>query len=297
MFRSDTAKAFSLRRKLDGYEGHYLCEIDQKVGFADPFTSDMTEEEIAACVEKWLAAHCWECFPEVVLRNRAKRPDLIATKGPWVHVIECKKALGLPVIEQAMSWLSSQHNPNAGLPHLISVAIRRNPSARRSDFAVELLKRYGIGVIEVEKRPGKRLSYQGTEEVVHTCCYTVYVPLEAAIIPGSRHLGRTLRAQLNPDTRMATAGTPGNTGQYMTDWKRTMLRVESFMKQGGSFTTSEIVSHLFDTGGYHWCSKSSAISGINASLTRLQYAKDEYAYGNSHRWSWVEGKTKAIKKE
>ncbi|EOC0011626.1 hypothetical protein ACI0X9_003311 [Cronobacter turicensis] len=297
MFRTDRESTFSLRRTLDGYEGLFHCQIEHNTDHANPFSQDMTEAEIAACVEKWLAAHSWESYPEVVLRNRAKRPDLIATKGPWVHVIECKKALGLPVIEQAMSRLNSNHNPKAGLPHLISVAIRRHTFARRSDFAIELLKRFGIGLIEVAKHPGRKICYQGVEEVIQSCGYTVYVTLEGAIIPGSRHLGKTLRAQLNPDTRIAVAGKPGNTGQYMTEWKRTMLRVESLIRQGGAYTTSEIVTHLFNTGGYHWCNKSSAISGINASLTRLQYAKEEYAHGNSHRWRWVDGKTKPVKRE
>lgn len=85
--------------------------------------------------------------------------------------------------------------------------------------------------------------------------------------------------------KVATAGTTGN-GDYMTDWKRTMLRVEALMQDGKQRTTSEIVSFLDATGGHHWCSRASALSGVNASLTRLRYVQTPYAHGMQHAWSW-----------
>lgn len=292
MLRINQDALYSLRHRLDGYEGSFICRLEARPEFADPFSADMTEAEIAACVDQWLNTYHWETYPEVALKNRSKRPDIIACKSVWVHVIECKKSFGLPVMEQAFSWLSSHHNPKAGLPHMISIAVKCS-GGRRSDFGLELIKKSGIGLIEIEKRAGYKLGPPG-EEDIREPSYSLRIICEARLIPGSRHLGRVLRNQLNADTRMAVAGTPGNTGQYMTEWKRTMLRVEELMRKGGVYTTSEIVSYLDGTGGHHWCNKSSALSGINASLTRLHYGKDEYAYGNSHRWKWVDGETKSI---
>lgn len=288
------SNTFSLRRYLDGYEGPYHCELDPKDLIYDPFSVEMAETEIAACVALWLKSHNWETYPEVVLRNRSKRPDLIAAKGQWVHVIECKKSLGLPVAEQAMSWLSSHHNPAAGLPHLISVAVQWKSSVRRSGFLLELLQRSGIGLIEVEKRPALRAAYTEESEIIRPCRYYVFVRNEPGIIPGSRHLGKVLHAQLNIDTRIALAGSPGGSGQYMTEWKRTMLRVEELMKSGKLKSTSEIISHLYQTGGYHWCNKGSAFNGINTSLTRLKYQRSEPIKGNIILWKWVEGITKSV---
>lgn len=82
---------FSLRRYIDGYEGHFVCKMASQPEFADPCSSDMTEAEIAACVDLWLKTYGWETYPEVALKHRSKRPDLIANKSHWVHVIECKK--------------------------------------------------------------------------------------------------------------------------------------------------------------------------------------------------------------
>ncbi len=284
---------FSLRHYLDGYEGSFRCKMAHQPEFADPCSADMTEAEIAACVDVWLSVHHWETFPEVALKNRAKRPDLIARKSQWVHVIECKKAFGLPVMEQAFSWLSSHHNPKAGLPHLISIAVKRNATSRRSDFGVELVKKNGIGLIEVEKRAGRKLG-SGDDLEFTPPTYALMVIVEPRIIPGSRRLGRVLSEQLNADTRIATAGTPGNTGMYMTDWKRTMLRVEQYLHNGEPRSSSELVTYLNSTGGHHWCNKSSAISGINASLTRLGYVRCGHAPGQTHLWGWKEGQTKKI---
>ncbi|EOZ8612122.1 MULTISPECIES: hypothetical protein [Klebsiella pneumoniae complex] len=284
---------FSLRRYIDGYEGHFVCKMASQPEFADPCSSDMTEAEIAACVDLWLKTYGWETYPEVALKHRSKRPDLIANKSHWVHVIECKKAFGLPVMEQAFDWLSSRHNPKAGLPHMISIAVKCSNGGRRSEFGMELIKKAGIGLIEVEKRAGFVLGPPDQQEMREPS-YSLRVMCEARLIPGSRRLGRVLREQLNTDTRMAVAGTPGATGRYMTDWKRTMLRVEEFMRKGDSHTTSEVVSYLNENGGHHWCNKSSAMTGINMSLQRLRYGKEEYAHGNAHRWKWVEGKTKSI---
>lgn len=286
---------FSLRHYLDGYEGSFVCHMDYQSEFADPYSTDMTEAEIAACVDLWLKAHGWETYPEVALKNRSKRSDLIANKLHWVHVIECKKAFGLPVMEQAFDWLSSHHNPKAGLPHMISIAVKCSNAGRRSEFGLGLIKKAGIGLIEVEKRAGYKLGPADQQEV-RKPSYSLRVLCEARLIPGSRRLGRVLREQLNSDTRMAVAGTPGDTGQYMTDWKRTMLRVENFMRKGNPHTTSEVVSYLIQNGGHHWCNKSSAMTGINMSLTRLRYGKKEYAHGNSHQWMWVEGETKSVMK-
>lgn len=113
---------------------------------------------------------------------------------------------------------------------------------------MELIKKAGIGLIEVEKRAGFVLGPPDQQEMREPS-YSLRVMCEARLIPGSRRLGRVLREQLNTDTRMAVAGTPGATGRYMTDWKRTMLRVEDFMRKGDSHTTSEVVSYLNENGG------------------------------------------------
>lgn len=278
------------RYQMDGYEGRFSCELGERPEFAAPSSADMTEAEIAACVDQWLTYYQWEVYPEVQLKNHAKRPDLVAIKSNFVHVIECKKSLGLPVMEQAFSWFSEWHSDKAGMPHMITIAVRRNNSYRRSDFACGLLKSKGIGLIEVYKTPQRKL---GFDEFIGPS-YELTVVLDAKIVPGSRTLGKVLREQVKPDTRIAVPGTPGGKTQFMTDWKRTMLKIEALMRDGQERTTSEIVNWLLHNGGYHWCSKSSAMSGVNSSMPRQKYLQKPYANGNAHRWVWVEGETKPV---
>lgn len=293
MLINNAKTPFSVRQFLDGYEGRFSCTLEHRPEYADPYSSDMSEAEIAACVQEWLAVYGWESYPEVALKHHAKRPDLIAIKGQWVHVIECKKALGLPVMEQAFSWFYSQHCEKAGLPHLITIAVRRNRSYRRSDFATELLKSKRVGLIEVDKTPARNLGHGDFAQNIPPS-YELSVALDSGIVPGSRLLGSVLKEQVKPDTRIAVPGVPGGGGQYMTDWKRTMLKIEELMLDGETRSTSEIVAWLLHNGGFHWCSKSSAMSGVNSSLIRQKYGKKAYAHGNSHLWFWESGVTKPI---
>lgn len=268
-------------RYQDGFTGDFFVELvyDADIYFP-PDSSDMTEAEIAACVTQWLNLFNWNVYPEVVLKGRARRPDIVSVKGPWVQVVETKKALGLPLLEQVTSWQTHRQPDRCGIPHLIYAAVKRT-GGRRSDFAVSLLKQYGIGLIEVSKITGGHFNSKPTA----SSNYRLRIEHEPTLQPGSRRLGHIIREQLREDMKVATAGTTGN-GDYMTDWKRTMLRVEALMQDGKQRTTSEIVSFLDATGGHHWCSRASALSGVNASLTRLRYVQTPYAHGMQHAWSW-----------
>lgn len=278
----------------DGVEGSFTTYLPHQPEFASPDSNDMTEAEIAACVEAWLKWLHWEVYPEVHLKHHSKRPDFVATKGALVQVIECKKAIGLPVLEQAMSWFYPYRSHKLGLPHLIYVACKKS-SARR-DFPLLLMRQWGIGLLEVEKSPSRKLRYDGVTEKVSEAHYSLRVQLEPRLIPGSRHQGKVLRAQLHADMRIAVAGTTG-TGQFMTDWKRTMIRIETLMGDGKQRHVAEIVDWLNVNGGYHWASRSSAISGINTSLTRQGYECEAYGFeGRGHRWKYVEGVTKKVLK-
>nr|WP_283027252.1 hypothetical protein [Providencia rettgeri] len=254
----------------------------------------MTEAEIAACVEAWMKWLHWEVYPEVHLKHHGKRPDFVATKGPLVQVIECKKAIGLPVLEQAMAWFYPYRSDKVGLPHLIYVACKK--SSGRRDFPLLLMRQWGIGLLEVEKSPSRKLHYDGITEKVSEAHYSLRVQLEPRMVPGSRHQGKILRAQLHDDMRIAVAGTTG-TGQFMTDWKRTMIRIETLMEDGKQRHVAEIVDWLNVNGGYHWASRSSAVSGINTSLMRQGYECEAYGFeGRGHRWKFVEGVTQKVLK-
>jgi Holliday junction resolvase len=98
-----------------------------------------TEVELARPVVAWLESQGWDVYQEVQT-DLGPIADIVATQGPLVWVVECKKALGLPVLEQAEHWLHYAHFVTAAYPY---VPNRRNRLARR---VAEWL---GIGLLEV----------------------------------------------------------------------------------------------------------------------------------------------------
>ncbi|MEX9938567.1 hypothetical protein AB7W72_24220, partial [Providencia rettgeri] len=57
----------------DGVECSFTTYLPHQSEFASPDSNDMTEAEIAACVEAWLKWLHWEVYPEVHLKHHGKR--------------------------------------------------------------------------------------------------------------------------------------------------------------------------------------------------------------------------------
>ncbi|HXH55224.1 MAG TPA: hypothetical protein VNK03_05735 [Gammaproteobacteria bacterium] len=62
------------------------------------------EKHMGGNLIKWISEEGWECFPEVQLRTRGPRADLIATKNQLLWAVEIKLSLNMTVIEQALRW-------------------------------------------------------------------------------------------------------------------------------------------------------------------------------------------------
>lgn len=94
----------------------------------------LTEAELAAQMVELLEEQGWEVFQEVQLRSSRGRADIVARRDPLICVVECKLALGLPVIEQVWEWRE--------YAHLLWVATK---SSYPGKFSHKLLRDYGIG--------------------------------------------------------------------------------------------------------------------------------------------------------
>lgn len=64
----------------------------------------MKETDLAATVIDWLSELGWDTFPEVQLRNRGPRADIVAIKNDMTWVIETKLSMNLHLMEQAIRW-------------------------------------------------------------------------------------------------------------------------------------------------------------------------------------------------
>ena len=98
-----------------------------------------TEADLAAFVIQYLEERDYDVYQEVPCNGGVA--DIVAVKDETVWIIECKKALGLPVLEQAWRRRASAH--------LVSVATRRRKRAERSRFAESVMREKGIGYLEI----------------------------------------------------------------------------------------------------------------------------------------------------
>lgn len=102
-----------------------------------------TEVDMARNVVAYLQSEKWECFKEVQLGWGSRRADIVAVRDPIVAVVECKLSLSLEVIEQAVGW---KHHA-----HWCWIAVPRLKSGRRMGIALDILRHYGLGLIEVRE--------------------------------------------------------------------------------------------------------------------------------------------------
>ena len=98
-----------------------------------------TEADLAAFVIQYLEDREYDVYQEVPCDSGVA--DIVAVQDETVWIIECKKALGLPVLEQAWRRRTSAHR--------VSVATRRRKRAERSWFAESVMREKGIGYLEI----------------------------------------------------------------------------------------------------------------------------------------------------
>ncbi len=101
----------------------------------------MSEEMLAQAVINWLEG--FDVYQEVQIHSAGKRADIVTDCGGYGWIIECKRSLGFAVLEQAYEWR------RMGVRR-VSIAVYRSRAQGRR-FAKEVCKKYGIGLVEVNK--------------------------------------------------------------------------------------------------------------------------------------------------
>lgn len=260
----------------------------------------MQETEIAEIARRFFSQKGYKLFPEVTTGIFPGRPDWVAVKETLCAVIECKSTLSYGVIEQLARWpihvgkmQESEYVKNKdkyGIPHLLIAFTGEGGSARMADLKEEILNQYRIGYFVVKKEPydfewqRERMARRGINEgEFHTMCdtihdcymdgfkYTVYERIAPRIQPGSRNTAHNIISQLNDDMMIGQAGAAGGQGNYMTPFKRTMVKVRDILAKGGEYHISDIISRINkDMGGHHYSSDSSATSSLPTLIEKLE---------------------------
>ena len=105
-----------------------------------------SEADMAAAVVAWIQEQGWTVHQEVAPWGWGSALDILAVRGPVLWAIECKLAMGLPVIEQAERWLAHAH--------MVSVATP--PHGKHWRIARVISDKLGIGLLEVTNTKGVR---------------------------------------------------------------------------------------------------------------------------------------------
>lgn len=179
-----------------------------------------SESDFAALVVAWLRSQGWGVYEEV--EHRMTRADIVAVKGPLLHVVECKLAFGFPVLQQARRWL--------GRANLVSVATPA--TSRQGKLCEDVCAWLGIGWLvdyysDVAERVAPKL-WRRTDPGLH----------------------KILRPEHQAYARA------GSNGGYFSAWRATTERLKDLVAQEPGLTMREIVDKL----PHHYATAKSARS-------------------------------------
>lgn len=113
----------------------------------------MEETELCGMVIEWMRHDGWDIYEEVRTGYAEHRADIVGMRHGISHVVEVKNSLSLAVLAQASNW--------RGHTHYISIAVPRTKKQNTAynidharKFAHSICREIGIGVLEIDLRPG-----------------------------------------------------------------------------------------------------------------------------------------------
>jgi hypothetical protein len=186
----------------------------------------VTEEQLAQIALAWLQQDGWEVWGEIApWGGGARRADLVATRGPFVTIVEVKLTLSLKLLDQASYWTPYAHYVWAFVPWKSGVS---------SSFAKKALEWQGVGLMTHTKT-------RGDLRMVHPPTFN------------RKALTRTLRSALVDEQKGVVGGT--NSNIYSTPFRRTCDELYYLVqRQGGRMLAQEAFKKL----KHHYSSDRSA---------------------------------------
>lgn len=155
------------------------------------------ETELFAPVKNHFEGNGHVVYSEVTGGYGGKRADIVTVYGKFITIVELKLTMSLDLIRQAVEWKGSAHHVWVGVPKRM----------RPNDFAVELLKERGVGILMVDD--------DRVEVYQHP-------KLERRLINPISNCITTYHQDYSPD-----GGTKG--GGYITPYRVTMIKVKEFL--------------------------------------------------------------------
>lgn len=200
----------------------------------------MTESDLMEYVRQDFRDLGYETYAEVPMKGGgSKRCDMYARNenkdsNDYGHTIvfEAKLSFNFKVIEQAYYWKKHAH-----LCYIVVPTTTKNISSR--NFAREVCKKMGIGVIEVNVKRGK---------------YFVTVK--------SEHNPNPKVPKLYEEQKKILSSNSSNT--YITPFKITVMQMNEYMKDKKSSSIIDLVKNI----NHHYKSINSACRSIKVNIER-----------------------------
>jgi len=188
--------------------------------------SPSSEVELASMVVGWLEQDSWDVYQEVL------GADIVAVRGPVLWVVECKKTMGFPVLEQAMHWRAEANGVWVATP----------PRRQCHRVIKSFCSHVGVGWLEVEPRNSR--------------------PRVRPQFNRRASTGR-IRSFLRPEHKTyAAAGSP--TGRTWTPYKETCRSLLARVSASPGISLREAMKEV----SHHYSSDSSARRSLVALLVK-----------------------------
>lgn len=175
------------------------------------------ESELAKDALSWLRDQGWECYQEVLRPGGAA--DIVATRGKLVAVVECKKHLGVDVLEQCYRWL-----PDC---HFVWAACWR--SNQRSNLLANIAETNGIGVVFFDPKHRNESNVREHPE-----------PRFRRLPPGAD----ALRAALAPQHQSGYQEAGTNNGRRWTPYQMTLYELRNIVKEQPGITLKAAIDGI-----------------------------------------------------
>ncbi|HIF9347069.1 TPA: hypothetical protein ACX6RX_003180 [Photobacterium damselae] len=275
----------------------------------------LRENIIAQVSDVWFKASGWDLFPEAVLPGMSNRPDFIGKRNNACMVVECKESLTITVIEQLCRWqvLYNQlkntectSQDSLMIPHVLW-AVTGPTGINWGGIKGVLLEKYRIGWLTVEyycdievtdesasdlqkelvRRFNSKYPNDGeaTAEYVRikNSIYRVTERLAPKLQHRSHQLAQNILKHLNDDMKCAIPGETAANSNFMTPFKRTLLRAHDvLLASDKALSSSEILTGVKLRGGHHYASDKSFTGSIGEWLVKKGLANKVSEY--PHRY-------------
>lgn len=226
------------------------------------------EAALAKVIVSWLEVTNWDVYQEVQLYRGGAIADIVAIRPGVVWVVECKKTLGLDVIEQANEWRKIATGASVAAP----IIKRRSKTCR--EFAIGVCEKFGIGVLIAESKD--TCGYYCNRQIMETNFDAGRVsersrPVSVAM--SKRDADRWKQTLCEQHKTFAEAG--NCEGRRWTPYTQTCAALKLFAEQNPGALLSEALA-IVPT---HYASKSGAMSslqkwGESGGVRGVRFARD-----------------------